>query len=74
MMDDPKRKAEYERKQKEAEEKAKMMFLPRFTPEIEKPELTDEQFDENVEFVKNLDGMPCFKEFDDFASKYEDAD
>ena len=73
IMNDPKRKAALEKKQKEEEEKALIVQIPRFTPEFEKPDLTDNQFEENVEFGKVLDGMPSFKQFDDFAQKYQDV-
>jgi hypothetical protein len=32
-----------------------------FNPVVEKPPLTEEQLEEDVEFARELDGMPTFE-------------
>ena len=61
MMNDPKKAAELARKKKEEEDLAKTEFIPMFTEMIEKPPLTEEQLEEDVEFARELDGMPPFE-------------
>lgn len=72
-MKDPKKAAELARKQKEAEELAKIEMIPRFMPVVEKPDLTAQQFEENIEFASVLDGMPSFEDFDEFGKAHEEA-
>jgi len=40
---------------------------------IEKPPVTEEQLEEDVEFARELDSVPTFEEFEDFAKQFPEA-